>query len=320
MNTIKYYLLYAIVYLLSILPFWLLYVISDFNYLIFYRLVGYRRKIVRKNLRNSFPEKTESELKAIEKKFYHWFCDYIFETFQLISISDKKLLKHMEYRGLEQLEECFDRKQDTAVILGHYCNWEWMSSIGLGFKRYPEAVVNALYHKLKSPSVDRLFLKIRKAKGCVPIEKSKILRHLLKWKMDDTRYMTAYISDQGPRWHNIHLWIDFMNQNTPVFTGGERLMRKMNNAVFYIKMERPKRGKYIATFIPITYEPNKLPEFEITKRFFKMLEDTIKEHPEFYLWSHNRWKRTKEKYDQIMAERKRESAERMEKQQTVNHE
>ena len=107
MNTIKYYLLYAIVYLLSILPFWLLYVISDFNYLIFYRLVGYRRKIVRKNLRNSFPEKTESELKAIEKKFYHWFCDYILETFKLISISDKKLLKHMEYRGLEQLEECF---------------------------------------------------------------------------------------------------------------------------------------------------------------------------------------------------------------------
>ena len=311
MTTIKYYLLYGLVYLLSLMPFWMLYAISDFNYLIVYRLVGYRRKVVRKNLRNSFPDKTEKELKTIEKKFYHWFCDSILETFKLLTISDKNLLKRLEYRGLEQLEECFDRKQDTATILGHYCNWEWLSSINLGFKRYPDAVVGSIYHELKNPAVDRLFKDIRKAKRSVLINKQSIPRYLVKYRKEDTRYMFGYISDQGPRWHNIHLWLDFMHQNTPVFTGGERLMRKMNNAVFYIKMERPKRGKYIATFIPITYEPNELPEFEITRRFFKMLEESINERPEFYLWTHNRWKRTKEKYDQIMEERKRESEERL---------
>ncbi len=307
MNTIKYYLLYTFVYILSLMPFWLIYAISDLNYIIIYKLVGYRKKIVRKNLKNSFPEKTEAELKEIERKFYHWFCDYILETFKLLTISDKSLLKHLELRGLEKIEECFDKKQDCSTMLGHFCNWEWLSAVGLGFKRHKDLVVGSIYHELKNKAVDRLFLAIRSAKKSVLINKQNIPRYIVKFRREDKRYMLGFISDQSPRWHNIHLWINFLNQQTPVFTAGERLMKKMNNAVFFVKVERPERGKYIASFIPITFKPNELPEFEITRRFFNMLEESIRQQPECYLWTHNRWKRTKEKYDQIMAERKRES-------------
>ena len=125
-----YYIIYGLVYLLSILPFWVLYGLADFLFIIIYYVARYRRKIVRKNLCNSFPEKSEKEIKSIERKFYRWFCDYLFETFKLLSISDKNLLKHIDFVGLEGWEDAFDRGQDCATILGHYCNWEWLSATG----------------------------------------------------------------------------------------------------------------------------------------------------------------------------------------------
>ena len=119
------------------------------------------------------------------------------------------------------------------------------------------------------------------------------------YKKEKKNYLFGYISDQSPRWHNIHLWLPFLNHDTPVFTGGERIMRKMNDAVFYVEMERPKRGKYICTFHLVTREATKLPENEITIRFFKLLEETINKQPAFYLWTHNRWKRTHEEFDRM---------------------
>ena len=118
-----------------------------------------------------------------------------------------------------------------------------------------------------------------------------------KYKKEKKNYLFGYISDQTPKWNNIHLWLPFLNQDTPVFTGGERIMRKMNDAVFYVEMQRPKRGKYICTFKLITREAPSLPEHEVTTRFFKMLEETINKQPAFYLWTHNRWKRTHDEFD-----------------------
>jgi KDO2-lipid IV(A) lauroyltransferase len=126
-----------------------------------------------------------------------------------------------------------------------------------------------------------------------------VLRHLITCKQEQKPYLFGYISDQAPRWMNIHLWIKFLNQDTAVFTGGERIMRKANDAVFYVDMERPRRGYYTCTFRKITDDINSLPENEVTKQFFLLLEKAIQRDPAYYLWTHNRWKRTKEEFDRV---------------------
>ena len=298
-----YYIIYGLVYLLSILPFWVLYGLADFLFIIIYYVVRYRRKIVRKNLCNSFPEKSEKEIKSIERKFYRWFCDYLFETFKLLSISDKNLVKHIDFVGLEGLEDAFDRGQDCATILGHYCNWEWLSATGLGYKRHPEAITGLIYHRLRSKAMDRLFLKLRNAHKGFCVKKAYTLRTVVRLKKENKRNMFGYISDQTPKWDNIHLWLDFLNQDTPVFTGGERIMRMMDNAVFYVDMRRTKRGHYVANFIPITLHAKQTDEFFIVRQFFSMLEQSIRREPQFYLWTHNRWKRTREEYEMRMKQK-----------------
>ncbi len=297
MKQLAYYLIYGIVYILSLLPFRVLYLISDGLYLIVYHLIRYRRKIVRKNLTASFPEKSQEELRRTERQFYHWLCDYVFETFKLLSISDANLLNHMELRGMDQLELCFDKGQNCAAILGHYCNWEWLSAVSLGFHRHPDATVGLIYHPLYNEAVDRLFIDLRSAHHGMCVPKQDILRHLISLKRDNRRSLFGYISDQSPKWENMHLWLDFLHHDTPVFTGAERIMQKMNDAVFYVDMERPRRGQYICTFRLISAEAAREEEFTITCRFFQMLEQSIYRQPAYYLWTHNRWKRGREEFN-----------------------
>ena len=297
MKQLAYYLIYGIVYILSLLPFRVLYLISDGLYLIVYHLIRYRRKIVRKNLTASFPEKSQEELRRTERQFYHWLCDYVFETFKLLSVSDANLLNHMELRGMDQLELCFDKGQNCAAILGHYCNWEWLSAVSLGFHRHPDATVGLIYHPLYNEAVDRLFIDLRSAHHGMCVPKQDILRHLISLKRDNQRSLFGYISDQSPKWENMHLWLDFLHHDTPVFTGAERIMQKMNDAVFYVDMERPRRGQYICTFRLISAEAAREEEFTITRRFFQMLEQSIYRQPAYYLWTHNRWKRGREEFN-----------------------
>ena len=295
---IVYPIVYALFYALSLLPFRVLYLLSDAVYLIVYRIVGYRKKVVRRNLTSSFPEKTADEIKRIERGFYHFLCDYFVETLKLLSITPKKMLRHIEFRGLDEMERCFDEGQHCAAILGHYCNWEYLSTTGLGFQRHPEAVAGLIYHPLYNKVFNRLFIDLRQHLGGVCVPKKDILRYLYTYKHEQRMTLFGYIADQTPKWENIHLWLPFLNHDTPVFTNGEKIMRKMNNAVFYVDMERSQRGKYIATFRLITRTPNDLEEHAITRRFFQMLEQTIRRDPQYYLWSHNRWKRSHEEFDQ----------------------
>ena len=292
-----YKIVYPIFYVLSLLPYRILYGISDFFYLIMYHIVGYRKKVVRKNLSSSFPEKTPQELKEIEHGFYHWLCDYFVETLKLLTVSDEALLKHIEFRNAEQIEEYYDKGQTCAAILGHYCNWELLSATGLAFKRHKEAVCGLIYHPLRSKIFDMLFKDIRQSKGGVCIPKQDILRYLVRYKREKRMWLFGYISDQSPKYLNIHCWLPFLNHDTPVFTGGEKIMKKMNDAVFYVDMQRPERGKYICTFRLITDKPAEMQENEITTHFFKMLENTIKRDPRLYLWTHDRWMRNHEHFD-----------------------
>ena len=290
-----YKLVYIVFYLLSLLPFRLLYGLSDFLYVIMYHVAGYRKGVVRKNLNRSFPDKSEAERKQIERKFYHWLCDYFMESIKLLSISEKELRRRFTITNSAEIEQCFEEGQSTAAILGHYCNWEWLSCVGIDLPSSRK--VGLIYHPLRNKYFDKLFIALRSHMGGVTVPKQDILRYLIRYKRDGIMSLFGYIADQGPKMGNIHLWLDFMHQDTPVFTGAERIMRKMNNAVFYVEMTRPKRGYYTCTYHLITREPAKLPEHEITRRFFQLLEQTIEKRPEFYLWSHNRWKRTREEFD-----------------------
>ena len=290
---------YAFFYAISLLPFWALYCIADFEYLMMYHVIRYRRGIVRKNLTTSFPEKSATEIKTIEKKFYRWFCDYFFEAVKLLSISDQELRRRFTVHNSEEVEQCFQEGQNVAAILGHYCNWEWLSCVGIELPKSRK--MGLIYHPLYNHAFDELFKRIRShEENGIPVPKKDILRYLVYYKRKGIHSIFGYISDQGPKWENIHLWLPFLNHpETPVFTGGERIMRKMNDAVFYVEMSRPKRGYYTATYKLITREPNSLPEHEITRRFFQMLEETIRQNPPYYLWTHNRWKRTKEEFDKL---------------------
>lgn len=288
---------YVLFYTLSLLPFRILYGMADIGYTLLYYIIRYRRGVVRKNLVTAFPEKSIDDIKTIERKFYHWFCDYFLEAIKLLSISDKELRRRFTIINSEEVEQCFQEGQDVAAILGHYCNWEWLSCVGMNLP--PERETGLIYHPLRNKTFDYLFRKLRShEQNSHVIPKKDILRYVVTKKREGVRNICGYISDQGPKWTNIHLWLPFLNHEyTPVFTGGERIMRKMNNAVFYVEMSRPKRGYYTATYKLITREPNTLPADDITRCFFCLLEETIRQEPAFYLWSHNRWKRTKEEFD-----------------------
>ena len=288
-------LVYAFFYMLSLLPMWVLYRLADVGYLLIYYVLKYRRGIVRQNLVSSFPEKTNSEIVNIEKQFYRWFADYFLESIKLLSISRKQLTKRLTIINADLIENDFKEGTHVAAILGHYCNWEWLSAVTIGLPQ--NRVVALVYKPIKNKIINHLFYCLRSSQGGVPVAKNDILRALVKYKKQQTMTLFGYIADQSPRWQNIHLWLPFLHHQTPVFTGSERIMRKMNNAVYYAEMSRPKRGYYTCTFRLITKEPNSLPEHDITRRFFEMLEVSIKAQPHLYLWTHNRWKRTKEEFD-----------------------
>lgn len=295
LQTLAYYLLYGVCYCISLLPLKILYVISDGLFLIVYHLIRYRRQIVRQNLVSSFPEKSEQEIAGIERKFYHWFCDYFLESIKLLSISEKTLRRHFSSTNPELVEQCFADGQDVATFTGHYGNWEWMSCLGIDLRA--DRVVGCIYHPLRNAAFDQLFKKIRSHVGGVPIPKKDILRYLADYNARGIRSMFGYIGDQGPKWENIHLWVPFLNHDTPVFTGGERIARKKKQACLYLDIQRPRRGQYVGTYHLITREPQTLEEHEVTRRFFQLLEQSIQRQPEYYLWTHNRWKRTHEEFD-----------------------
>lgn len=291
-----YRLVHAFFYMLSLLPLGVLYAISDAVSLMLYYVARYRRKIVRRNLATAFPEKTDGEIRRIEKGFYRWFCDYFVETVKLLTISDGELRRRFIIRNAGEVERCFAEGHDVGAILGHYCNWEWLSCVGMALPERRR--VGLVYHPLRNKTFDRLFRDMRSTRPSgLTVPKQDILRALLTLRREDTRSIFGYIADQGPKWTSIHLWLPFLNHDTPVFTGAERIMRKMHDAVFYVDMSRPRRGQYVCTFRKIADDAATLPEHEVTRRFFSMLEQSIRRDPRYYLWSHNRWKRTHEEFD-----------------------
>ena len=295
MKKFLYYITYTIGYLTSLLPFWVLYLLSDFIFIIIYYIVKYRRPLVKKHLKESFPEKDDKELRHIEFSFYRWFCDYLVESIKLLSISEKQMKRRMVFKGIDIVEQIFKEGQSCAVYLGHYCNWEWVTSMPLWVKQ--DVLCGQIYHVLENPDFDRFFLNLRQRWGAVCIPMAETLRRIIKYKQENKQVIIGYISDQVPFWNNIHHWLPFLNHDTPVLTGTERLAQQTNHAVLYLDICRPKRGYYVAEIKLITREPKKMTDFAITDSYFRLLEDSIRRAPAFWLWTHNRWKRTHEEFN-----------------------
>ena len=298
MKKTLYYILLSIWYLMSLLPFWVLYGVSDFLYLIGYRLWGYRKKLVRKHLAECFPEKGEAERRKIEREFYHWFCDYLVETLKLLTISKENVKRRMRFENVEMMKHSFDKGQNVSIFLGHYCNWEWVSSITVNYECYLDKVVfGQIYHKLENEAMDKVFLKLRGRMGAVSIPMAETLRKIVDIRKHNQQWIIGFIADQVPMWNNIHLWLDFLHHDTPVFTGTERIARKFDTDVYYLDVRRERRGYYVARYELLVEHASQSSESELTIRYFSLLEKSIRRQPAFYLWTHNRWKRTHEEYN-----------------------
>lgn len=291
---ILYFILYYGWKVLSLLPLKVLYVFSDILFFFIFHIFHYRRRIVWYNIVSSFPEKTEEEWDDIERRFYHWFCDYIVETIKLLTISKKEIKRRVIFNGCKEVNKCIDEDQSCAVYLGHYCNWEWITSLPLWVTQ--NAQCGQIYHPLENKTFNKLFLQLRQRWGAKCIAMDEILRKTIDDKRNKQKTVIGYISDQTPHWNNIHHWCNFLHHDTPVFTGTERIAKKFDQAVFYMDVKRVKRGYYEAEFKLITNEPKKMSDYELTDIYFRELEKTIQSGPEFWLWSHKRWKRTREKF------------------------
>lgn len=292
---VGYVLSYGIWYLMSLLPLRVLYILSDLLYIIMAHVVKYRHRVIWKNLSTSFPEKDKQALRNIEKGFYHWFCDYLVETLKLMTMSDTQLKKRMKFTGMEQFTEAINSKQSCAVYLGHYCNWEWITSMPYWLPQ--EVQCCQLYHPLENKYFDLLFKQVRERNHAVCIPMQESLRKILELKRNNTALVVGYIADQAPLWWNIHHWVDFLHHDTPVLTGAERIIKHTDQACFYGDIKRIKRGYYECEMKRITLHPKQHPDWQLTDSYHRMLEETIRRQPELYLWSHNRWKRTREEFD-----------------------
>lgn len=276
------------------LPLWILYGIADIVAFLAGRVVGYRRRVIRENLERCFPEKSEKERRRIERKFYHFLGDYFVETLRLGRMSEKEIRKRMKFENMEEVNELLAQGKSITVYLGHYCNWEWVSSMPL--HEIEGAVGGQIYHPLESKASNYAFLKIREHFGAISIDMEKVLITLRDWKREGIISMVGYIADQSPSFHAIHYFADFFNIETPSFTGPERLAKTFKTPVYYIDMRREKRGYYIGKFIKLTEDASKESPFEITQKYYNLLETSIRRAPQYWLWSHRRWKRTKKDF------------------------
>lgn len=271
--------------LIGYLPFGILYLLSDIFY-VFVLLFGYRKKLVYTNLKNAFPEKSNREIKDIAHKFYHHFCDIFFETFKIQSMTEMQIRKRVTISNAELLDKYYDQEKDVIAVLGHYGNWEWIPAINLFIK----AQGCEVYHPLKSKPYDRYMFKLRSKWGTLNFPMKLAFRSMLQLKNNGTRYIIGMISDQSPTKNKIQYQTLFLNQLTPVHIGTEKMAVKTNNPVVFVRFDKIKRGYYHMTIEPLIENPKQYKPYEITQIHTQHLENIIRDKPEYWLWSHNRWK------------------------------
>ncbi len=283
-----YKVFYIFIWLVAWLPLRVLYVFSDFFYLIIYYIVGYRKKIARKNIEKSFPEKSKKELRRIERRFFRYFCDLFVETFYEMHMSEKEVLRRMDLGDIDLIMEQYAKGKSIMLMSAHYGNWEWASAFALKLPK--DMQIYNVYKRLNNKKFDNFMLEIRSKFKGQSVEIHNLLRTMVNLRKEGRISVFGMISDQSPWVGNINHWNTFLNQDTPVITGTEQLAKKFDYPVFYIHIHRVKRGYYKFEYIPVSLEPTLTSEFEISNKYMEILEKKIQAAPEYWLWTHNRWK------------------------------
>ncbi|TPN82442.1 lysophospholipid acyltransferase family protein [Aquimarina algicola] len=286
MQLLIYRLVYPILWIISRLPWRLLYAFSTFSFFFIFHIVGYRKKTVSSNLRLVFPEKSTTEIKKIQKNFYKHMCDMFIEMIKSLSISKEDMIKRFEVIDTHTFKEVQSQGKSIIVLMGHYASYEW----AIAAQFVMDFPIVGVYKKIKNKYFDQLVHRIRGKFDTRLVNSHTVIKTITRDKVHGKLCAYGLLSDQSPKLKNDLYWTDFMNIRVPVITGGEILAKRLDLPVMYLNVEKVKRGHYHAKFIPITNTPKDCEEHYITKTYLKLLETQIKNKPEYYLWTHKRWK------------------------------
>ena len=289
MQLLAFVVIYPILWVTSMLPFRLLYGVSDGLYFILYRLVGYRKKTVSENLKLVFPEKSEAERKRIEKKFYHHLCDMILEAIKSMNIRKEDMKKRFKFTNIEIIKDFEKRNKSISLMCAHYGSWEWIFIL----QAYTSHKTFAIYKRLNNKYFDRMIRKIRARYDSYLITTKETAAVLTENKKKGLLTINGFAADQSPKKNKAYHWNKFMGIDVPVHTGAEMLSKKLNLSVVFLSVKRVKRGFYETTFKTLTEAPNNFEDYKITDQFIALVENQIYEAPEYYLWTHKRWKHRK---------------------------
>jgi KDO2-lipid IV(A) lauroyltransferase len=250
-------------------------------------MIGYRKQVVKQNLKLTFPELSQQEHQKITKSFYKHLCDIFFELIKMMSISEKEMLKRFYIKNPELITELEDKSKSVIFLYGHYATFEYSAAFTLyniQFKGF------GIYKGLKNKVIDKLIRKIRSRFGVEMIEKNDLPRKMMQNRVQGQLAIYGMIADQSPKLQNIKHWTNFLGVETPVFVGAEVMAKRLDLSVCFMRVDKVKRGFYEVELMSITTEPKSLPDYEITDIYFQYLEQQIREHPEYYFWTHKRWK------------------------------
>ena len=295
---IEYYALLYFVTIISYIPFRVLYILSDILYYPFYFIIRYRRKIVRKNLTESFPDKSRQKIMRIEKEFYHFFIDTILESCKLVSISPEKMKRRIRFTNIEVANEMLRQGKSVSLFMGHYGNWEWVSTLSLWL--YKGAVPAQIYKKLSNKAMDKVMKKLRERWGNVCVDMHHTVKYVADAANDSRPHIIGFIADQSPRKRESRHFIPFLNHDVPVLTGPEKITKHYGYEAFFLNIRRVKRGYYECELSPLHDCPASIPNFELTNLYYWRLEQEIVSHPELYLWTHKRFRHASVHHSQGM--------------------
>ena len=287
MKALVFYLTYPVLWFISILPFPVIYALSNMLFYIVYHLIGYRKNVVRKNLNLCFPHKNKTELLKIEKKFYRHFCDLYLEMIKSLSMNAETMKNRFKFTNPEIIADIEKHQKSIVYLAGHHANFEWMTSFQLcptqreGF---------GIYKRIRNPYFDQLAKDIRGKFFIELIDKNEIANLMKQHSKNNQLVNYGMIADQAPRHTKNAYWGKFMGLDSPMFVGTEIFAKKHDLALAFIHVKKVKRGYYEAEIKQITSEPKSFKNFEITDRYFQLVEEEIKETPELYFWTHKRWK------------------------------
>ncbi|MDE5793809.1 MAG: lysophospholipid acyltransferase family protein [Muribaculaceae bacterium] len=275
---------------LGALPWPILRGLSSVIAFLAHRIVRYRIRLCRENISSSFPEMSEKEVNETVKGFYRFLADYFIETLKLGTMSAHEMQERMKFENIEEVNDDLRAGHNVSVFLGHFCNWEWVSSMPLWLDLSTGTVPCQIYHPLSNVAADEVFGAIRTHFGATNLPMATSAKTLMEMSAKGIPTITGYIADQTPSWRAIHHWIPFLHHDTSVFTGAEKISRKIHAAAYYLEMRRPERNKYVGRFVKITPDVAATPTDQTTDQYFSMLETSIRKNPPFWLWTHNRWR------------------------------